>query len=424
METHSRPAVDHPIVSYPRYHSLDLIRGIAVLAILVVNIWAFAMPFAAYMNPPVWGDLTGANKLAWLFSFVLVQEKFITIFSILFGAGVALFVEHAQAKARPAASLHYRRMAILLLFGLIHGYGIWSGDILVPYAVLGMIVYWFLPLRTRGLLISTVILIVIGLLLILMFGFSMQKMPAADLAEIQRNWSPDDATIAKELAALRGPYLEQMATRASNTLELQTIMLSFYSFRLLAHMLIGVWLYRIGFLTGRLHDSVYVGIMLAGFGIGLPMAYIGADQMLAHNFAFEYAMGGGQLWNNIGSLLMAFGYMSLFLLWHRRGGLQGVRRALENAGRMAFTLYISSSVICSLIFYGHGLGLLGQMERWQQLVLALTICLLLTVFAAFWLQHYRQGPLEALWRWLTYGRQQHVASGSAQTAQDKPGANP
>ena len=423
MDTTARPLAETPIVSYPRYHSLDLIRGIAVLAILIVNIWAFAMPFAAYMNPPIWGDLSGWNQLVWLFSFVLVQEKFITMFSILFGAGVALFAEHAQSKGHSVATLHYRRMVVLLFFGLVHAYGIWSGDILVPYAVLGMILFWFLPLKSKGVLISAISLIAVGLLLILLFGFSMQKMPAEDLAEIQRSWSPTEQAIAKELASLRSDYLSQWSTRATNTFELQTIMLSFYSFRLLAQMLIGVYLYRSGFLTGRLNDSTYVGIMMVGFGLGLPMAYTGASQLLAHNFAFEYAMGTGQLWNNIGSLLMAFGYMSLFLLWHRRGGLQRVRRALENTGRMAFTIYISSSVICSFIFYGHGLGLIGQIERWQQLLLALTICLLLTVFAAFWLQRFRQGPLEALWRRLTYGRRV-ARSPNQQGGQDKPGVNP
>lgn len=418
----SRAMADSPMVSYPRYHSLDLIRGVAVLAILIVNIWAFAMPLAAYANPPVWGDLTGANKTAWLLSYVLVQEKFITIFSIMFGAGVALFAEHAESKGQPAASLHYRRMATLLLFGLIHAYGIWSGDVLVAYAILGMIVYWFLPLRSRGILISASVLVAISLLLILLFGFSMQKMPAEDLAEMRNFWSPSQEAITQELAGLRADYLSQIPVRAKNTFELQTMVFSFYSFRLLAHMLIGVWLYRSGFLTGRLNDSAYFGVMLAGFGIGLPMAYTGANQLLVHDFAFDYAMGTGQLWNNIGSLLMAFGYMSLFLLWHRRGGLNAVRRALENAGRMAFTIYLSSSIICSLIFYGHGLGLMGQMERWQQLVLALTICLLLTVFAAFWLQHYKQGPLEALWRRLTYGRR--ASSTIPHSVQDKPGLNP
>ena len=389
---------------YQRYAMLDLARGIAVLAILVVNIWAFALPFSAYGNPSVYGDMSGANYWTWLLSYVLVQEKFITIFSLLFGAGVALFADHARTRSEPAAALHYRRMITLLVIGLLHAYGLWSGDILTAYAVLGMVLYLFLRCADRTLLLWALALIGISLLLLAAFAVSLPKLPAADLAELSEFWQPGAAQVAQEIANYRGGWWQQMQTRVPTTLELQTMLLSFYSIRLLAHMLIGVYLYRSGFLTGAWSVSAYRWCALLGLGIGLAMAYRGAIGNVEADFAFAHAMGFGQLWNNIGSLIAALGYLSLFVLWSQSRFALRLRQWLEQAGRTGFTLYLGSTLICTTLFYGHGLGLFGTLDRFALFVIVLAIWVLLLLFAHVWLARFRQGPLEALWRYCTYGK--------------------
>ena len=402
---------------YQRSQSLDLIRGIAVLAILAVNIWAFAMPFSAYVNPPMHGDFSGIHQSTWLLSFVVVQEKFITIFSILFGAGVALFADHAAAKGAPAKTLHFRRMGFLLLIGLVHAYGFWSGDILVAYALLGMLLYFFLPLTNKALGIWVAVLVAIGLLLILMLALSMPYMPEKELQEMRDFWQPSAEKLSQEINALRSGYLAQFSTRAQLTFEAQTMVLSFYSFRLLAHMLTGVYLYRSGFLLGQLTKHTYQRIAVVAFSIGTPMCLYGAMRLLSVNFEMEQAMGLVQLWNNIGSIIMAFGYMSLFVLWSQSDVMLGLRQRLENAGRMALTLYLGSSLICTTIFNGHGFGLFGEVERFQQALIVFAIWLVLVAFAHWWLAPHKQGPLEAFWRVLTYGRANNESGASTDVRQ-------
>ncbi len=389
--------------TYLRYHALDLLRGVAVLAILIVNIWSFSMPFSAYSNPTMHGDLTGANYVVWLFSYVLVQEKFITVFSILFGAGIALFVDHAERKGASVATLHFRRMAVLLAIGIGHAYLLWYGDILTAYALLGMLAFVAVHWRNRSLVIAAAGLIVIQILLLLLLAVSLPYMPPESVAELQATWAPALADRSAEIAHYQGNWFQQQQSRLPMAIELQQMVLSFYGVRLLAHMLIGMLLYRSGFLTGSWSRARY--LLVAGFGllIGLPLALAGALQLSAANFAMEQAFGFGALWNNAASLLMAFGYMALLIYWQKGTAGRGVCQALQNAGRMAFTLYLGSTLLATTLFYGHGFGLFGQLDRWQLLMVVLLIWSILLTFANWWLRSHRQGPLEALWRRLTYG---------------------
>jgi uncharacterized protein len=143
-----------------RLVSLDVLRGIALLGILIMNIQSFAMINAAYLNPTAFGDLTDFNKTVWILSHVLADQKFLSIFSMLFGAGIILFCENVKKKGYLPASFYYRRLFWLFTFGLIHGYLFWHGDILVAYAICGALAFIFRKLRPA-------VLIAIGLILFL-----------------------------------------------------------------------------------------------------------------------------------------------------------------------------------------------------------------------------------------------------------------
>ena len=156
----------NPTPANQRILSLDLLRGVAVLGILAVNIQVFAMIDAAYLNPASFGDMAGLNGWVWYITYLVADTKFITIFSILFGAGIALMADRALARGRSAAALHYRRMFWLLLFGLVHAYLLWYGDILVTYAICGICIYPLHRLRNRWLIPLALLLILLLVLLL------------------------------------------------------------------------------------------------------------------------------------------------------------------------------------------------------------------------------------------------------------------
>jgi uncharacterized protein len=151
-----------PVTEKERIVSIDVLRGFALLGILPMNIQYFSMISAAYENPTAYGDLKGANYWVWLLCHVLADQKFMTIFSMLFGAGILLMTSRIEATGKPSAALHYRRMGWLILFGLAHAYLLWSGDILVAYGMCGLLVYLFRKLRPRTLLVLALLTIAHG----------------------------------------------------------------------------------------------------------------------------------------------------------------------------------------------------------------------------------------------------------------------
>ncbi len=204
-----------PVPETERLVALDVLRGVAVLGILVMNIQSFAMPFAAYFNPTALGPPSDVDFTVWTILHVFADQKFMSMFSILFGAGVLLFATRASGRTGRSAALHYRRMFWLLVFGLMHAYLIWYGDILVLYAICGMLIY---PLRRFGARTLSVLgLLVVGVAAVFMFagGMSIDTWPPEAVAEMRDFWSPDAAKLAAEFEAFRGGWLAQMPLRTA-----------------------------------------------------------------------------------------------------------------------------------------------------------------------------------------------------------------
>ncbi|MCI0402061.1 MAG: hypothetical protein L0212_00875, partial [Acidobacteria bacterium] len=214
-----------PVAQAERIGALDTLRGYALLGILVMNIMSFSMIFSAYFNPTNWGDLTGLNYWVWFLSHVLFDQKFMTLFSMLFGAGVVLFTERAEAKGESPRRLHYRRMLWLILFGLLHGFLIWYGDILYVYGMCGLLVYLFRRCQPRTLIVVGILFIAAASGLQVLFGWSIQFWPAEEVANMQQMWRPDAAKVAEEMNAYRGGWLEQMQHRVPMSFEFQTFFL-------------------------------------------------------------------------------------------------------------------------------------------------------------------------------------------------------
>ena len=184
MSTETAKPTAAPTRPAERIVAIDILRGFALLGILIMNIQGFAMPAAAYLNPTAYGDLSGANRWVWILSHVFADQKFMTIFSLLFGAGIVLMSEKLDERGLRAWGLHYRRTFWLLLFGLTHAFLLSSGDILVAYAVCGLWVYWLRRLRP-GLQVALGLLVVsIPALLLLGTGLSMQFFPPGTVQEL------------------------------------------------------------------------------------------------------------------------------------------------------------------------------------------------------------------------------------------------
>ena len=369
-----------------------------------MNIQSFAMPSAAYTNPTAYGDLTGVNLLTWVGSHLLVDQKFMTLFSLLFGAGVCLFADRAEARSGGSAGLHYRRMFWLLLAGVAHAYLLWSGDVLVTYAVCGSLVF-LLRNRSPGTLLFTGLAVFsVASLLSIGFGLIARGLPEDAALEIAAAWAPTIEEMELQLLAYRGTWLAQQSQRVSDTVMMHTTVIpSLLFWRAAGVMLIGMALYRWKVLDAARSDAFYRRLVLTGFGAGVPVVAAGIWHDFAGGWSWERSFFLGSQFNYWGSLAMALGYVGLVMLAIRRGWLTSLQARLVNAGRMAFTNYVAHTVICTTLFYGHGFGLFGHVERWQMLLIVIGVWALQLWWSPLVLRRFRYGPLEWVWRTLTYG---------------------
>lgn len=392
-----------PVLESERLTSLDTLRGFAVLGILVINIQSFAMPFAAYFNPTAYGNLDGANYWTWFFSHVLADQKFMTIFSLLFGAGLLLLTSRVEARGGSPARVHYSRMAWLLVFGLLHAYLLWYGDILVLYAFCGLLIYPCRTLRPRTLLILGLLVIAIGSGISLLGGLSMRFWPPQELAKFLSDWQPPPEVIAREVAAYRGGWMAQMQVRVPASFEFQTFIIFVWGmWRAGGLMLVGMALYKLRFFSAERSRAFYVVLIALAVFAGLPVVLYGVQRNFAVHWDMRYSFFYGAQFNYWGSLLVSLGWIGVLLLACKASRLGWLTRPLAAVGRMAFSNYILQTLLCTTLFYGHGLGLFGRVERVGQIAIVAAVWAVLLIFSTLWLRHFQFGPLEWLWRALTY----------------------
>lgn len=386
-----------------RIISLDLLRGVAIAGILIMNIQSFSLPSAAYLNPTAFGDLTGLNKWVWIVSHILASGKFMSIFSMLFGAGVLIFINNATRKGKNSAALHFRRMGWLLLFGMLHAYLLWPGDILVCYALCGMILWFFQDMKEAQLLKAGLVIFLVPVVLGIMWAFTMPFWPAEALASMKETWSPESDIILRELEIMRGGWLQQMKSRVPHAIEMQTtIFIAETGWRVISMMLLGMFLFKREIITAGRSRQFYIRMTLLGMGIGYFLSAAGVWMNFQKGWTLEYSMFLGGQFNYLGSVAVALGYIGLVMLISKSVRFKNTVKAISGVGRMAFTNYIFQTLVCTLIFYGHGLGLFGSMERRHQLLVVVAVWLVQLILTILWLRKFRQGPLEWLWRSLTY----------------------
>jgi len=390
-----------------RIASLDVLRGIAILGILIMNIQSFSMIGAAYMNPTAFGDFTGWNRMIWIASHIFADQKFLTIFSMLFGAGIVLMARRAEQKDVSPARLHYRRTFWLIVIGLVHAYGFWYGDILVSYGLCALLVFLFRKLNPWLLTLLGILSISMASLLFLASGWSMPFWPQESIEQTITGWQPDAGAIEEEVAAYRGSWLEQMPHRAGMSLYFQVAAFMFWTaWRAGGCMLIGMALFKWEILSARKSTRFYILLMLIAFAAGFPLILTGLQKNAAAGWSLEYSMFIGSQYNYWGSLFVALGYISLVMLVCRWFENTAALKLLAGVGRTALSNYLFQTLVCTTVFYGHGLGLYGHVDRIGQIGIMALVWIVQLVLTWIWLKHYRFGPAEWLWRSLTYKERQ------------------
>lgn len=398
-----------PTQSTNRIISLDVLRGFAILGILIMNMISFAMPGAQYLNPMAGGPLTGPDKWAFIFSQLFANQKFMSLFSILFGAGIVLMTSRMEQQGNSPAVRHYFRNFWLLLIGLFHAYVLWYGDILVPYAICSIWLFFFRKKSPRTLFIWAGIFYLINLSIGLSTGWSMHQWPPEQIAETCASWLPSAEAIAQETAAYRGTWLEQLPVRMETAIGMQTFIFFFtFVWHITGLMLIGMALYKTKVLTAERSTTFYKRLTIIGFGLGLILGIIGLIQNYAHNWSCEYSFFIGSQFNFLGSLPMALGYIGLIMLLCKSRFATTLKEWLAPVGRAALTNYLMQSIIATMIFYGHGFGLFGTVGRAEQWLYILGIWVFQIFFSRWWLKRFKFGPLEWLWRSLTYWKVQDI----------------
>ncbi|MCA8948509.1 MAG: DUF418 domain-containing protein [Planctomycetes bacterium] len=423
-----------PVRPGERIVALDVIRGFAVLGILVMNVVEFGLPMAAYTDPSVAGGTTGADLWTWYVQSALFDGRMRALFSMLFGAGIVLIGERAARTASAgAADLLLRRCLWLIPFGIVHRFLLqWTGDILYIYGLLGVLAVAFRNLRPRTLLAlgAAALLAFVPIELrrhsvaaglrtdaaeAVRLEAAAEPVPAA-LASARTRWerrnAPHDPNANDaEIAAMRGSWLDVAALRWEHNHAFQHAYVYYYFvWDVLGMVLIGMALLRIGFFSGRLRTSVYGLAVAAGVAAAAVSLWLAREQAASNWSPSELSM---RAWRDVlypwlrgvGGL----GWAALLVLALRTPVARLLTIPLGAVGRMAFSNYVLQTLLCTTFFFGWGLGRFATLSRAELMVVVAAASVVQIAFSVAWLRRFRFGPLEWVWRSLTYGRRQPMA---------------
>jgi len=416
-------AVLSPTRESERIDFLDVLRGFALFGILLVNMIAFGHVMLAAATLPLHYNSTLDRVAAWAIRW-LAEGKFYSLFSLLFGLGFMLQMMRAEEKGRRFVPVYLRRSLVLLAIGVAHGTLFWVGDILAIYAALGVLLLFFRHMRPRNLLIWAVVMLLLPTLFLVGANFLLEfaRHDPATAAQIDAMFAESYATATVEVERVStiyatGNFIEITVQRAKELVEMWLTTI-FILPNIFAMFLVGACIGKCGILADiEGHRALLVRLCIWGLAIGLPLNAVYAT-MIESLVRTEpsWTLVIAVFTQAIGAPLLALGYMSgLALVWQRQKWRALLRR-LAPLGRMALTNYLLQSLIATLIFYGYGLGLFGQVGIAGGVLITIAIYLVNYAVSHWWLRRYRFGPVEWLWRTLTYGRRQPMRKGPAATA--------
>lgn len=370
-----------------RHVTLDFIRGVAILGILLLNINAFGLPKAAYLNPAWYGDITSRDAWTWALLDVLAQAKFLSLFAILFGAGLQLL----QGRGKRWIQC---RLTLLVLLGFMHGLLLWDGDILLAYGLVGLVCWRMIrdASSLKTLFNTGVELYLIGVAVLLLLGFIAGNEP-------NRSWIPDAANLQYEDWWKTTGGLEAISNRADMLSDTLLAIGAQYGWQLAGLMLVGAALMRSGWLKGQFSLSHYrrSGLLLIAVGLLINLPAVIAQWQLGWDYRWCAFLL--QAPRELSAPLQTLGYAALaYGYWPQLSRLKLVT-AVVCVGRMALSNYLLQTLICTTLFYHFKLFM--KFDRLQLLAFVPCIWVVNLWFSVWWLRRFRQGPVEWLWRQLT-----------------------
>ncbi|EIX9658067.1 DUF418 family protein [Klebsiella pneumoniae] len=367
--------------------TLDFVRGVAILGILLLNISAFGLPKAAYLNPAWSGSASLSDAWTWALLDLLAQVKFLTLFALLFGAGLQLLLPRGKRWIQS-------RLTLLALLGFIHGLFFWDGDILLAYALVGLVSWRMVreAHHVKSLFNTGVVLYLTGIAVLVLLG--MISGTAAN-----RSWVPDAANLQYEQYWKLHGGMEAVSNRADMLSDNLLALGAQYGWQLAGMMLMGAALMRSGWLKGQFSLRHYrrTGALLVAAGMAVNLPAIFAQWYLAWDYRWCAFLL--QAPRELSAPLQAIGYAALaWGYWPQlcRFRLVG---AIACVGRMALTNYLLQTLICTTLFYH--LGLFMRFDRLQLLAFVPPIWAVNLLVSSLWLRRFRQGPVEWLWHQLT-----------------------
>lgn len=398
-----------------RIASLDLIRGFALFGVLAVNAPYFAAPAASVINPGIGSLAVHHGTLwAWAVPYVAFEYKSIALFSMLFGA--SLWLVGGDGTDPQRNRMLRRRLGWLAIFGLLHGLLFWFGDILLAYAIAGAIAMRARAWSASRLMVVGLFLFAASLLLLIGIAWFVMRMSPAELAAFARqSWTPSEAELARTIAGYRAGAASVFALNLSAWVEgqLQTILL--LTPRTVALMMIGLALLKSGYLSGENRSTTYIRWSLVGAAALAALSVNGWD-IARQGFPVVRTQAVGTVVTATLAPLVSMGYAALLILLLRHGVLVRVTRAIAAVGRMAFTNYVSQSVLLGFIFFGgRGLGLYGAISRPGLAAIVAAIYGVQLCWSMLWLRRFSHGPLEMIWRKLSRPRARSIVAGPAAT---------
>lgn len=426
-----------PVAQSERIIILDSLRGIAILGILLMNIPGFSLPApVAYGDPSVLNE-TGVNFKTWYFIDWFMEGSQRALFSMLFGAGIILFINRLEKRTDGLwpSDYFFRRQLWLLVFGLFNAFVLlWFWDILFQYAVCGMILFTFRRLSPKALIIGAAVCLLLQTARdnvnyyrdkkIIATGEVLAKLDTtkSKLTEVQKEKleaytgfkekaSPEGKKkqMEKSLRGMRSNYPALYEYQSERSYNGEIFYTYFGLWDVLIFMMLGMAFYKSGVLLGKAPSKVYWWMFIIGLGGGLVLSWLRLKPLIAYNFNYyEITKNVAFEYYEISRTVRAIGIFGLIMLLYKSGWFNWFFALMRPVGQMAFTNYLMQSLLVGLFFYGVGFGYFGKLQRYEiYYVVAATWALQIT-WSHIWLRYFRFGPLEWAWRSLTYWKKQPI----------------
>ncbi|MFL5807892.1 MAG: DUF418 domain-containing protein, partial [Flavisolibacter sp.] len=413
---------------------LDSLRGIAILGILLMNIPSFGL--AGNGHDPFLFNENSVNYNTWFFVELLPDGTQRALFSMLFGAGIILFVRSAEKKVGGIAPADYffRRQMWLFLFALVDIFiFLWSGDILLDYALLGMFMFTFRKLSSKGLLIGAGVCLLLVLarenrdlykdksLIAKGEAIEALKLPPGKLNLKQKDDLAaytayrDRGTMEKRkernerftLMMGTGNYADLYEFRTERYLNSAVHYTFYYAWDVLLFMFLGMAFFKMGILTGMASSKLYWWMFIIGSSLGILLAYLDLQPFIAaKGYGFITTKNTSFSFYQLQRVLRSLGLFGLIMLLYKSGICKWLFEMMRPVGRMAFTNYLMQSIMCGLIFYSVGFGMMGRLERHELYYVVGAVWIFQIIFSNIWMRYYQFGPFEWAWRSLTYWQKQ------------------